>query len=141
MTILLVEDHKPTRKEIRALLDQQPDLQVLGESESGEDAVVQARTLRPDVIIMDILLPGINGVEATRTICAEQTCVKVLALSNHFGDSLVLSILKAGGLGYVRKSRAFEELIPALRAIAAGQQYVDKGFTTPTVPSPLLPNL
>ena len=141
MTILLVEDHKPTRAEIRALLEQQPDLQVLGEAESGEEAVVQARTLRPDVIIMDILLPGMNGVEATRAICAEQPHVKVLALSNHFGDSLVLSILNAGGLGYVRKSRAFEELIPALRSVAAGQQYVDKGFTTPITPSRPIPNL
>lgn len=76
---------------------------------------------------MDILLPGMNGIETMRRLRAQQPGVKVLALSNHFGESLVQVILNAGGLGHVRKSRAFEELIPALRAVNANEPYVGKG--------------
>ena len=124
MTILLVDDHKPTRNAMRELIEEQPDMRVVAESETGEDAVDRAREAQPDVVVMDILLPGMNGVEATRKICAEHPGSKVLALSNHFGKSLVQAILAAGGLGYVQKSSAFENLIPALRMVAAGEQYV-----------------
>jgi len=124
MTILLVDDHKPTRDEMRALFERQLDMTVVAEAETGEDAVIRARKLRPDIIVMDILLPGMNGIEATRTIRAEFPDAKILALSNHFGASLVQAVLDAGGLGYVRKSNAFEELVPALRSVAAGRQYV-----------------
>ena len=128
MKILLIEDHKPTRDEMRALIEQQPDMTVVAEAGTGEDAVGMAREKRPEVVLMDILLPGMNGIETTRKILAEQPGLRVLALSNHFGDSLVHAILAAGGLGYVQKSRAFEELIPALRAVASGERYVSKGF-------------
>ena len=126
MTILLVDDHQPTRDEMRALVERQPDMTVVAESPTGEDAVAQARALRPDIVIMDIRLPGMNGIEATRAICAENPGIKVLALSNHFGESLTNAILNAGGRGYVKKSKAFEELIPALQAVAAGRQYFSK---------------
>ncbi len=126
MNILLVEDHQPTRAEIRALVEQQPDMRVVAEAMTGEEAITQAHDLRPDIVVMDILLPGINGVEATRTICAKLPSIHILALSNHYGKSLVQAILDAGGRGYVRKSRAFEDLIPALRAVAAGAKYVDR---------------
>ena len=126
MTILLVDDHQPTRDDMRALVERQPDMTVVAESPTGEDAVAQARALRPDIVIMDIRLPGMNGIEATRAICAENPDIKVLALSNHFGESLTNAILNAGGRGYVKKSKAFEELIPALQAVAAGRQYFSK---------------
>ena len=128
MRILLVEDHKATRDEMHALIERQPDMTVVAEAETGEDALDRARDEKPDIAVMDILLPGMNGVETTCKILAEQPWVKVLALSNHFGDSLVRAILDAGGLGYVRKSRAFEELIPALRSVASGAQYVSEGL-------------
>lgn len=127
MRILLVEDHKPTRDEMRALIEGQSDMTVVAEVATGEAAVTSASEVRPDIVVMDILLPGINGIEATRKIRAEHPDIRVLALSNHFGDSLVQAILGAGGMGYVRKSLAFEELISALRSVAAGQQYVCKG--------------
>jgi len=127
MRILLVEDHKPTRDEMRALIELQPDMTVIAEAETGEDGVERARQERPDIVVMDILLPGMNGIETARKIRAEQPDVKVLALSNHFGDSLVKAIFDAGGLGYVRKSKAFEELIPALRTVAEGKPYLSKG--------------
>ena len=124
MTIMLVEDHKSTRDELRALLEQQPDMTVIAETRTGERAVDQACKLCPDIIVMDILLPDINGVEATRAIHAKRPDVKVLALSNHFGAGLVQAVRNAGAMGYVRKSLAFEELIPALRSVAAGRSYV-----------------
>ena len=127
MRVLIVEDHKATRAEMRALIEREPDMRVVAEAETGEESVSLARTEHPDVVVMDILLPGMNGVDATRKIRAEHPDAKVLALSNHFGESLVQAILDAGGLGYVRKGRAFEELIPALRSVASGQQYVSKG--------------
>jgi DNA-binding NarL/FixJ family response regulator len=126
MRILLVEDHKPTREVMRALLEEQADMQVVGEAPTGEDAVSLSRDLQPDIVVMDILLPRMNGIEATRKILAAQPNVKVLALSNHFGESLVQAILDAGGLGYVQKSMAFEELIPALRTVAAGKSCIGR---------------
>ena len=126
MRILLVEDHQATRAEMRTLIELQPDMTIVGESPTGEDALDKAREATPDIVVMDILLPGMNGIEAARKIRAEQPDVRVLALSNHFGASLVQAILDAGGMGYVRKSKAFEELIPALRSVAAGRQYVTR---------------
>ena len=127
MRIMLVEDHKATRAEMRALIEREADMTVVAEADTGEEGVDRARAERPDIVVMDILLPGMNGIEAARKILATQPEVRVLALSNHFGDSLVQAILEAGGLGYVRKSRAFEELIPALRSVAAGEPYVSGG--------------
>jgi len=127
MRILIVEDHKATCDEMRMLIERQPDMHVVAVAESGEAGLDQARAEKPDVAVMDILLPGINGIETTRRILAEQPGVRVLALSNHFGDSLVNAVLDAGGLGYVQKSRAFEELVPALRKVASGDRYVSGG--------------
>ena len=129
MRIMLVEDHEPTRTEMRGLIEHGFDMAVVEEAETGEDAVSKARKEKPDVIVMDILLPGMNGIEATRKILAEQPGIKVLALSNHSGASLLQSLFDAGGLGYVPKNRAFEELIPALLSVAAGKQYVSRGST------------
>ncbi len=121
--ILIVDDHQATREEIRALIEREADMRVVAEADSGEDGVVKAGEEQPDVVIMDILLPGMNGIEATRKILAAQPGIRVLALSNHFGESLEQAILNAGGMGYVLKNRAFENLIPALRAVYAGHQY------------------
>ncbi len=126
MTILLVEDHKPTRDEMRALIEYQSDMRVIAETGSGEDALRLLKQHPADVIIMDILLPGMNGLEAIRLIHTDHPATHILALSNHYGISLVQAVLDAGGLGYVRKCRAFEELIPALRTVAAGQRHIDR---------------
>jgi two-component system invasion response regulator UvrY len=122
--ILLVDDHGPTREEMVALLSRERDLQVIAQSDSGEDAIQKARLLRPDVVVMDIFLPGISGVEATASIIRDEPATRVVALSNHCGRSVVNAFIKAGGIGYVRKSAAFEELVPALRAALNGQSYM-----------------
>lgn len=127
MRIMLVDDHEATRVEIRGLISAQQDMSVAAEAGSGEEAVRLARECRPDVIVMDIMMHGMNGIETTRRILAEQPDIRVLALSNHSGASLVQAIVNAGGLGYVPKNKAFEELVPAIRCVKGGQPYVRAG--------------
>jgi DNA-binding NarL/FixJ family response regulator len=122
--ILLVDDHAPTREEMAALLAGRTGLQVVAQAASGEDAIRQARLLKPDLVVMDIFLPGISGVEATAAITRDLPGVRVVALTNHCGSSVVRAFMRAGGIGYVRKSSAFEELLPAIEAALAGQSYM-----------------
>lgn len=127
--VLLVEDHAPTRQLVKALISQEADLVVVADVGSGEEAVETARRLGPDVVVMDIKLPGMNGIDAARRILSERPDTRVLVLSNHTGQALIQSVLDAGGLGYVRKSHAFEELVPAIRAVSAGKQYLGDSAT------------
>ncbi|MFO7535498.1 MAG: response regulator transcription factor [Kiritimatiellia bacterium] len=122
--ILLVDDHGPTREEMSALLSGSHGLQVVAESDSGEDAIEKARLLKPDLVVMDIFLPGISGVQATEAITRQLPGTRVIALSNHCGRSVVKAFLKAGGVGYVRKSCAFEELVPAIETVLQGKSYM-----------------
>lgn len=124
MDILLVDDHTATRQEMISLLKAQGDLDVVGEAAGGEEGIRMAEQLAPDLIVMDVVMPGMNGIEATRAIRAADPTARILALSNHTGHNLVKALLEAGASGYVRKDRAFEELVPAVRAVAAGRQYV-----------------
>ena len=123
-TILLVDDHRIVREGLRTLLCQQPDLEVVGEAADGRDAVTQARLLKPDVIVMDIAMPELNGVEATRLILAELPQARVVALSMYADRRFVAEILRAGALGYVLKDGAFEELALAIRTITEGKTYL-----------------
>jgi len=122
--ILLVDDHAETRKEILSLLLKEEGLEVIGEAVSGDDAVRQAFELHPDVIVMDIVMPKMNGIEATRAIRGSDPGVHILALSNHTGRNLMQAVLAAGATGYIRKDRAYEELIPAIRNVAHGLPYI-----------------
>jgi DNA-binding NarL/FixJ family response regulator len=124
--VLLVDDHVATREELRLLLSRHPGFSVVGVAGSGEEAVRKAKELKPRVVVMDIALPGITGVEATRLIMVELPQTAILALSNYSGKGLVQSTQNAGAAGYVRKDRAFEELIPAILSVAAGRQYFGK---------------
>ncbi len=124
MTILLVDDHIPTREAVFSLIVAQPDLTVVGQAATGEEGVRIARQLHPDIIVMDVVMPGMNGIEATRALVAEDPHVRILVLSNHTGRNLVKAVIGAGAAGYVRKDQAFEELVPAIRRVAAGKQYL-----------------
>jgi len=128
MNILLIDDHAETRREMTALINAEKDLRVLADADTGEEGVLKAYELNPDLVVMDIYLPGINGIEAIKTIRSNNPDMKILTLSNHSGRILVEAVLKAGALGYVRKGSAFEELVPAIRSIAAGKQYLGKGI-------------
>jgi len=122
MDILLIDDHKSIRDEMRSLLEEE-GFRVVGEAETGEEGVDKAADLHPDLVIMDILLPGITGIEATKQICERDAGMRVLALSNHSDKNLVRAATAAGALGYVLKDHAFEELFPAIEAVARGESY------------------
>ncbi len=119
--VLLADDHAVLRDGIRALLEDEADIQVIGEAEDGRTAVEQARRLRPDVVIMDIGMPLLNGLEATRQIKRDCPETKVLILTMHENPEYVPQVLSAGGSGYVLKQAAGRELVTAIRAVAKGE--------------------
>lgn len=122
--ILLADDHQIMREGLCALIKEQPDLEVVGQAADGRQAIRLARKLAPDVVIMDIAMPGLNGVEATRQIAALPTPSKVIVLSVHADRLFVAQMLQAGACGYVRKGCSFEELTRAVRVVAAGDTYL-----------------
>jgi DNA-binding NarL/FixJ family response regulator len=121
--ILLVEDHAVVRSSLAMLFKSHGGL-VVGEVEDGQSAVTKALELRPDIILMDITLPGIDGIEATRRICSAWPEARVLALTMHSEDIYLVPFLEAGGAGYVRKSAADRDVLDAIKAIQAGETFV-----------------
>ena len=124
MRILLVDDHKIMRDGLRVLLEKQPDLEVAGEAENGRRAVHMARELPADLVIMDIGMPDLNGIDATREIVASVPGVKVIALSMHADKVFVGEMFRAGASAYLLKHCAFEELAQAIRVVSSGQFYL-----------------
>jgi two-component system response regulator NreC len=124
-----VDDHTIVREGIRMVLEAQGDLQVVGEAEDGYRALQQARELRPDVVLMDISMPRMNGLEATRHIRREVPETSVLVLSMHDNEEYVTQILKAGASGYVLKRTAATELAAAIRAVAQGDAFLYPSMT------------
>jgi two-component system NarL family response regulator len=122
--VLLVDDHQMLREGLRAILELDEDIEVVAEAADGLAATEMARTLAPDVVIMDIGMEGLNGIDATRQIRADSPAVKVVALSTYSDKSYVLSMLEAGASGYVVKSSAAVEIQRAVRAVAEGHHYL-----------------
>ena len=122
--VVLADDHQIVCEGLAALLGRKPDLQVVEQVHSGPEAVSIARELHPDVIVMDLTMPGLNGIEATRQIGHGVPGTRVLCLSVHVDKRLVCAMLDAGASGYVVKDCAFEELVIAIRTVAAGQVYL-----------------
>ena len=122
--VLLVDDHRMMREGLCSLLASVPDIKVVGEASDGRTALDLVRTLAPDVVVMDIGMPELNGVEATRQIRTEHPRVKVIALSTHADQSYVHHILEAGASGYVLKIGAHDELLRAVRAASLGRTYL-----------------
>ena len=123
ITILLAEDHLIVREGLRALLKLERDLRVVGEAGNGREAVKLARTLCPDVIVMDIAMPLLNGLEATRQILQAQPTARVIILSAHSDDAYLESVLALGAAGYLIKQSAAHILPQAIRQVHQGQQY------------------
>jgi DNA-binding NarL/FixJ family response regulator len=119
--VLVVDDHAIVRKGVRALLATERDIQVIGEACDGEAAVAQARTLRPDVILMDLVMPKLDGIEATRRITAEQPGARILVLTSFAADDKVFPAIKAGALGYLLKDSGPEELVKAIHQVHRGE--------------------
>ena len=122
--ILLADDHKIMRAGLRSILEKEPDMEVLGEAQNGLVALQLAKELRPDLVIMDISMPDLNGIEATSRILAELSGLRVLALSMHSDRGFLIKMLKAGASGYLLKDCASEELIDAVHVIMKNRLYI-----------------
>jgi two-component system response regulator NreC len=120
----MVEDHALVRQGVKALLDEESDITIVGEASDGSQALVLAQQLRPDIVLMDLTLPGLGGIEATRQICERYSDMKVVVLSMHDSEEYVFRALQAGASGYIVKSSTSEELVLALRAVAAGSTFL-----------------
>ena len=119
--VLIVDDHTIVRKGLRALLDEQPDIQVVGEAGSGQEAIAQVAAQRPDLVLMDLVMAGMDGVETTRQVTAGFPHVRVLVLTSFASDDKVFPAIKAGALGYLLKETDAEALMRAIRQVAQGE--------------------
>jgi len=122
---LLVDDHWVVRAGLRTVLDGQPDLRVVGEATTGEEAVEKTRSLKPDIVLMDLLMPGIGGLEALRRIAALPGPTKILVLSVHLQEDTLLEVLDAGGSGFVTKTASAQELTQAIRTVVQNEVFLD----------------
>jgi DNA-binding NarL/FixJ family response regulator len=120
ITILLAEDHVVIRESIRQSLEREPNLKVVGEANNGEEAVEMAKKLKPDVILMDISMPKLNGIEATKAIKATQPGVKVLVLTAYDYEQYIFPLLEAGAAGYLLKDVSSRELVSAINTVYKG---------------------
>jgi len=128
LRILLADDHIVMRTGLRALLERQPNLEVVGESENGRETVELVASLEPDVVVMDVAMPVLNGIEATKTIVTQRPATAVVILSMHADESYVMRALKAGARGYLLKDSAAVDLISAIQAVSQ-----NKSFFSPKV--------
>lgn len=122
--ILIADDHAIVREGLAAILEKYPDLEVVGEAENGREAVSQTAKLNPDLVLMDISMPELNGLVATRQINKQQPDVRILILSMHTNKEYVLPILKAGASGYLVKKNAHTELVTAIKSVTKGYPYL-----------------
>ena len=125
--IIIADDHKILRQGLRTLLSKEPDMEVVAEAEDGRRTVTLVREMIPHIVIMDVNMPDLNGIEATRQILSEYPDVKVIALSMHADRRFVINMLKAGAHGYLLKDCAFEELAQAIRLVMSNKTYLSPG--------------
>jgi NarL family two-component system response regulator LiaR len=130
ISILIVDDHAVVRKGVRGYLEAQPDIAIAGEAASGEEAVHLAADHRPDVILMDLVMPGMGGVEATRRVLQVSPDSQVIVLTSFHGDEHIFPAIKAGALSYLLKNVRPEELAGAVRAAAQGEAVLDSPVAT-----------
>lgn len=123
LRILLADDHIVMRTGLRALLERQPDLEVVGESENGRETAELAASLQPDVVVMDVGMPLLNGIEATKMIVSKHPATAVIILSMHADESYVMRALKAGARGYLLKDSAAADLISAIQAVSQNKSF------------------
>jgi DNA-binding NarL/FixJ family response regulator len=120
--VLLADDHAILRKGVRMMINSQPDMEVVGEAKTGREAIEEAHRLRPDVVIMDVSMPELNGIEGTRQICDALT--RVIGLSMHRDSVYVREILRAGARGYLLKDSEDDDLLRAIRSVAKGEAFI-----------------
>jgi two-component system response regulator NreC len=130
INILLAEDHCSVREGLRLLLEHQEDMRVVAEVDDGQAAVAVALDVQPDVVLMDLSLPGMNGLQATRALIAANPSIRICVLTRHTDEAHLFELLRAGVLGYVLKQSPAAELLTAIRYVAAGREYVDDALTS-----------
>ncbi|TMF89347.1 MAG: response regulator transcription factor [Chloroflexi bacterium] len=149
--VVLADDHRFFRDGVRLVLDAAPDIEVVGEAETGEEAIARTEATQPDAVVMDVSMPGVNGIEATRRLLRSQPNLQVLVLTMHEDDDLVFAAMRAGARGYLLKNTSPDELLRAIRAVANGEaifgpaiarRLVDY-FARPlaVIPAPMFPDL
>jgi DNA-binding NarL/FixJ family response regulator len=129
LRILIAEDHQTVREGIKLLISAQPDMAVVGEAGDGEDAVKLAKELSPDLVLMDVSMPGMNGLRATKELRRINASVRILTLTRHTDDGYLRQLIGAGSNGYVLKQSAPEQLINAIRTVATGESFLDPSLT------------
>jgi two-component system response regulator NreC len=129
LRILLVDDHATVRQGLKLMLEREPDLEVVAEASDGSEALERVSEVRADVIVMDLSMPGTSGLVATRRLKAARPDVAIVTLTRHADKTYLRELLRAGTLGYVLKKSPYNELLRAIRAAGAGQQYVDPSLT------------
>ena len=127
--ILLADDHAVVRHGFRMILEAQPDMEIAGEAGNGREAVTLAEELKPDIVVMDVAMPELNGIEATRRLAASLPHTRVVALSMHKDSVYVREILRAGARGYLLKDSPPADLLSAIRSVASGQSYLSPGVS------------
>lgn len=127
--IIIADDHAIVRNGLRSLIEHELDMEVIAEADNGRDAVRIALELEPDVVIMDIAMPDLNGIEATRQIITALPRIKIIALSMHADKRYVMEMLKAGASGYILKDNAYEELARAIRTVLKNHTYLSPQVT------------
>ena len=137
LRILLAEDHRILREGLKRLIDEQPNMEVVGEADNGITAWQKAKELEPDIVLMDISMPRLNGAEATIKIKELCPNVKIVALTGHRASAYLNEVLKAGASGYVLKQAAIDELIEAIQIVAKGGNYIDRATRDSLINSPL----
>lgn len=130
LRVLLADDHVTVRHGLKLLIDSQPDMKVVSEASDGNTAVQRTLDLKPDVIVIDISMPGMNGLVATRKLKTAKSGTAIVTLTRHGDDAYLQELLRAGVSGYVLKQSAPSELLQAIRAAAAGGQYLDSSLTS-----------
>lgn len=129
MRIVLAEDHKTVREGLKMLVNAQADMEVVGEAGDGQAAIKSVREKNPDIVVMDISMPEMNGLKATRKLKSEFPDLKILTLTRHSDDSFLEQLLGAGASGYILKQSAPAELINAIRTVGSGNAYLDSSLT------------
>lgn len=140
MRILLADDHRLVREGIRTLLEKHADLQVVGEACNGWESIKLAHELSPDLAILDVTMPDLNGIEATRQILNENPSIKVIGLSVHCDKGIASEMFIAGASGYLTKECALEELVEAIRLVMAGKKYLSETIAESVVGDFVQPN-
>ena len=124
ISVLLVDDHKLMRTGIKFILDDTTDIRVVGEASTGEEALERARVLKPNVILMDVSMPGIGGLEATRKLAMSLPDTRVIVLSAQTAEPFPMRLMEAGAAGYLTKDSAGDEIVTAIRRVLAGERYI-----------------